>query len=115
MFHGELYFEDIEQPFLAKMVIICNDERSPIIKPMRVRFLSKNPLDSQKGVAMTEYAIIFFSLSLVFVIILNNIFIVTGDSYAIRQTIPGLGITNPLYGFKAYFERISDFLALPIP
>ena len=72
-------------------------------------------ISDQSGLAMTEYAIVFFAVSLVFVLILNNMFMETSNGYVIRPTIPGLNITNPLYGYKAYFERISNFLALPIP
>ena len=81
---------------------------------MSLKNAPKRP-SPQSGLAMTEYAIVFFAVSLVFVLILNNMFIETANGYVIRQTIPGLNITNPLYGYKAYFERISNFLALPIP
>jgi hypothetical protein len=73
----------------------------------------------QSGVMMTEYALVFFSVSLVFFLILDNMFIKTDGEYRIRETIEmpiyNDSITNPLYGFKAYFQRINDFVALPIP
>jgi Flp pilus assembly pilin Flp len=77
-------------------------------------------LKNQRGVAMAEYAIVFSAITLVFALILSNMFeqvVVNGvSSYSIRPTIPALNdMTNPLYGFKAYFARITDFLALPIP
>ena len=73
----------------------------------------------EKGVMMTEYALVFFSITLVFFLILDNMFVKTENGYEIKQTIDmpiyNDSITNPLYGFKAYFQRINDFVALPIP
>jgi hypothetical protein len=78
-----------------------------------------NKSDQELGVMMTEYALIFFTITIVFFYILSMLFTETSDGYQITQTIdmPILGdsITNPLYGFKSYFQRISDFVALPIP
>jgi hypothetical protein len=81
--------------------------------------LTKTRKHQESGVMMTEYAIVFFSVTLVFFLILDNMFIKTEHGYDIRQTIDmpiyNDSITNPLYGFKAYFQRINDFVALPIP
>lgn len=65
---------------------------------------------------MTEYAIVFFSVSLVAFAILDQMFIADPvQGLSLRATIPSLGISNPLYGFKAYFERLTNFISLPIP
>ncbi|MBF0198561.1 MAG: hypothetical protein HQL32_12665 [Planctomycetes bacterium] len=55
----------------------------------------------ESGIAMTEYAIVFMAMAAVLVIALNI------TDYKDKD--------NLLYGVAGYFERISHFLALPIP
>jgi hypothetical protein len=100
--------------------------------------------DSESGVVLVEYAVLFAMVIVFFGIMVNGLFerdnngnlVVTERIILARGSVSertqtfhfheaGDGdpmssggtvwIPNPLYGFTSYFQRITDFLALPIP
>lgn len=78
--------------------------------------MGQNLKKSERGVAMTEYAIVFVFIVLPLALALNEMFSVNAaGEISLNRTLPSLNITNPLYGFQSYYHRVTDFLALPIP
>lgn len=104
----------------------------------------QNSLDSESGVVLVEYAVLFAMVIVFFGIMLNGLFerddsgnlVVTERIILVRGSVTArsndfhfheagdadpmssggtVWIPNPLHGFTSYFQRITDFLALPIP
>ena len=107
--------------------------------------LVPNPsTDSESGVVLVEYAVLFAIVIVFFGIMVNGLFerdgngnlVVSERIILVRGSVSErsksfhfheagdqdpmnsdgtVWIPNPLHGFTSYFQRITDFLALPIP
>lgn len=71
---------------------------------------------------MTEFAILMAVFGLVLSLMLKLMFVEKGGHLEIRDpkqypvSVLGVGeVPNPIYGFKAQYDRIENFLALPVP
>ena len=83
---------------------------------MKPLIISQNTADrgaKERGVAMTEYVIVFAVL-----ILGINFMVDWGNNESLFEVLldpEGDSPYNLIHGLSQYFTRISDFVALPIP